>query len=331
MRHDPSRAHVRSRRRFLAGSVAVGTLAYAPTLDGGRDGTIDREENPATTADETLSVIGGTTTTVNYSLAPVARDATGMKPDDATAQVLKRTDHGTVAELLARAAVASAETEETRLAVASKEYETAVVEEVDSTIDQLQRVQETEAIANDHSIGIQIEARWTPYPNSHLSGSVSAGAEPPPNADVHVATMHAPSGISSTHDRGSSSRPGESSSKPDESNSKPGEHRNFDDVATTIAAVFVEGYYPPEQIEAERRSYEPFPSIADHRYERAGAAYGTSVSIDDHGIRGANERLTGTIAQAIESDLRASFDDPNTAANATRTETVEIVVRTWGG
>ncbi len=278
---------------LLVIGAAVATLVYAPVLDE------NRGDDPAPPAGEHLVIVGGTTATVNYSLAPAARDSMESPPSNATIDALERTDHGTLAELLARSAVKSATAEDVRLSKASSEYENAVVDEV------------TEADRSDRNV--QIEARWEPYPDAHLSGRVVAGDDPPPNVDTSVATMTVASGIDPVSEEAADA----------------GDRDGFDGVAAVVAAAVVEGLYPPDRIAEERRSHEPLPTIADRRYERAADRYGVNARPEEHGIGGANERLAEGVESAIAADLRASFDDPGAAANATAPETVEIVVRTW--
>lgn len=268
--------------------AAVATLAHAP---------VDDDPAPAATAaDETLIQLGTTTATVEYSL-------TG--PDESTdTSAFDRDAHGTLAGLLADAAVGGATIRGERIAPHSTGYEAAVR---NATADRIAR---SEARVN-------VTARWEPYPGAHVGGVVTVGPEPRDRTDVHVATMTVPSG-----------GPAVASAERSRTDSRGEE---FDAVAAAVSNGTVAALFPPKRTEHTLDAHEPIPSLVESRYQRAGAAYELPAkeieTIEEPAA--ANDRLRTAMVPVVTDELRRSFDDPEAASESARPEHVEITVRTW--
>lgn len=272
-------------------AAAVATLAHAPIDDG--------PAPAAAAADETLTQLGTTTATVEYSLGGPGEPAAFHD-----SPAFDRDAHGTLAGLLADAAVGGATARGERIGPHSTGYEAAVRNE---TADRIAR--------SDARVNVTV--RWEPYPGAHVGGVVTVGPEPPDRADVHVSTMTVPSGgpaVSSTD-----------SSRPDS------QQETFDTVAAAVSKATVETLFPPNRTEHALDAHEPIPSLVESRYQRAGAAYGPPANgrepIEEPAA--ANDRLRTAMEPVVADELRRSFDDPKAAAESVRTEHVEITVRTW--
>lgn len=228
-------------------------------------------------AEETASTLGTATATVEYP----AGERT-------------HTSRGTLAGLLADAAVANASHGD------REEYRDAVGAAVEP------------AVGGRDWRG-QVVSTWRPYRGADAGGRARVGADPPPDADVHAATLSVPSGLppAREHARVAAQRDG------------------YRGVAAAVARATVGGLFPPE--ETGRSLSGPGRSLAMARYRALGDRYGVPVerALERGGPRRANERLRATMTDRIAVDMRSAFDSPAAAADAVRVGTVRITVRGW--
>lgn len=241
-------------------------------------------------ADEAATALGRTTATVEYEVC--AGDGEGC---------LERRERGTLAGLLARAAVANATVDGRTLDPTRQGFVAAVRERTG---------RELAPLAPDAEVGVT--AVWEPYAGAPLSGRVRAGPTPPATADVHAATLSVPSGTSV------SSR----------ALRRADDQR---DVAEAIAWALVADRYPPAQASAAFRAAGVTGEVAAARYR--GAADALGVSLPDDPVTG--DRITpdpwlvSQLADRLTPDLRERFDTSRAAAEAVAVGRVRIVVRTW--
>lgn len=159
---------------LLLVSAAVLTLLQAPVA--GPDPAADRAAEVATT-------LSGATATVSYPSGGGRRRA-----------------HGTLAGLLADAAVSNA-TPDTGVPFR------AAVENA------------TRPLLGDTGWRGQVVVTWQPYAGAEAA-TVSVGDDPPPGVDVHVATTTVPSGVAPAREEAA----------------RAAERRGFDGVAAVVAA-----------------------------------------------------------------------------------------------
>jgi hypothetical protein len=262
---------------LLLVSGAVATLAHVPT---------DPEPSRPDTADETADRLGASTARVNYALATPDGD-------------VERSAHGTLAELLADAAVANATLRSRALSNDSDTFERQVVAVVDR------------AVARPN-VTVMVRATWEPYPGSPVGGTVTSGGAPPPNADVHVATLSVPSGAPT-----------------DRNDALAAADDGFRGVARVTAGGVVGTLFPPEETAVSLRDRQTRAATTE-RYRRAAAPVDAEVDGNDpERVQHANARLRSELADRMADDFAERFDTPQAAADAVSVGEVRIVVRTW--
>lgn len=271
---------------LLLVSAAVGLLVTHSTPHTGGD-----------EAAEVATTLGTSTETVTYRPVAPEEPANSSGTVDLST-VENRTDHGTVARLLASAAVADAAVYGDELTPAPN-YRDAVrtsVAWIPATAD-----------AN-----VEVRATWEPVDGGPLHGEVVVGHPPPPDADVHAASMTVPLGES-----------------PDlEAAARRNGHRG---VAEATARSAVDVVFPPERVDPALRSTGDEAVLVRQRYASAGETLGVdprpSLRADDP--EAANAALARELATKIEPQLRTTYDDPERAAAAVSPTEVTVVVRTW--
>lgn len=151
-----------------------------------------------------------------------------------------------------------------------------------------------------------VTARWVLCENSPVSGELSAGRRPPPDAEVATATVTVHSGLS-----------------------PPAASGSFAALAESLAAAYVGWWFPPGRTRTRLNDARTAAETAD-RYrslaETLGVSPGGSVGADP---RATNRRLVDALGQRLKSDLRGRFQNPEQAASHCRVERVELVVRGW--
>lgn len=266
-------------------SAAVAVLGGIET-GGGR---------PSGAVYETADVLGTSTATVTAD----RRVAAG--PDGDVRRV-RRSVHGTHAELLATVAATEPRVTGSPLVPRDEPYRRAVA---NATRRALGRNQSRTAV----------RAVWSPYPDAPITGEMQVGSDPPPSADVAATALSVPSGYPNVtaEARRAADRDG------------------YEGVARALARGVVRGVFPPNATRAALRSEGPDGVLVRERYSRAASALNASLwGIDGAGdVEQANDRLVTALRIGFERDLRSRYDSPEAAADALQIERVRIVVRRW--
>ncbi|MEF8841628.1 MAG: hypothetical protein V5A62_08380 [Haloarculaceae archaeon] len=275
---------------LLLVSIAVGTLAHPAVAP-------DRAP-PAGASAERLSTV---TANPNYSLAPGARAANEslVTFEQTEGPEFDRVAHGSVASLLADAAVGNATVGGRELTRTGDGFERAV-----------------RGAARDATTRrVRVRAVWTPYSGAAVRGVVAVGPRPPPDARVGVTTLAVDSGVPAARERA------RSAARTD----------GYEGVARVVARATVRGLFPPGELRLALRDDYPVSALARYRYLRAGRLLDADIRGPVRGVEPgrANERLSRALAVRIERDVRDRYETPAAAARAVRTGEVRIVVRRW--
>lgn len=279
---------------LLVIGVAVATLVSVP-MPTDEDGT-DR-------ADAIAEDLATGTERVEYSLAPAARALDGDPPVDITdGPRYTRSAHGTVASLLADAAVATMTVDGERISPDGEAFESAVATA-------------TEQRTNRENVSVQVRALWRPYPDASIQGEVVAGATPPPTASVNAAsvTVDGPMPESRQDAIDAAATDG------------------YRGVASAVANATVDGILPPKRTRYALRGDYPVDALVAARYvgmsHAVGGEHGRPTAQDD--VEQRNAALADAMAARLEDDLRDRFDTPAAAARNVSTGRVTVTVRTW--
>lgn len=259
---------------------------------------------PGDRADEVASTLASTTATVNYSLRlpPGERSgATGRPGERASGPSdvdLERTTHGSLATLLARAAVGTVRVHGAPPTRSAAGFAAAVRAE-------------TLAVLPPRT---QVVVRWRPYPDAHLGRTFVVGPEPPAFATVHAATVSVPSGVPSSGGAAASAA-----------------ERGFDPLANLLASRIVAGLFPARQLGHALAGDYPANALAENRYRQWADAYGVVLgdTLERGDVDTANRRLAEGLSEQVERDLADRYDSPTAATAPLRLGSVRIVVRTW--
>jgi hypothetical protein len=257
---------------LLLVSAAVGTLVLA-----------DPPEQTDSQADETAEIVATSTLSIEYDLAGETRHA-----------------HGTIGELLARAAVANATFDDESLSSVERGFSEKVEAKTSARLVTPNRT--------------QIVARWVPYRGGPLQGRTVIGPEPPDGIDVHSATVTVSVPIATSQKR-AANRSGD----------------GYDAVARTVAVAVADGLLPDNRVDASTFRESPATSATTHRYEAFAEATGTGVSglLKSGSVGTAHNRIVAGLERTFAADMRDRFETPATAAEAVQTGTVRITVRRW--
>jgi len=249
-------------------------------------------------AADVAATLTTTTASVNYTLTP----RTGTTAVDVPSRSARfdRTSHGTLAELLACAAVARIEVDGERLWHARDDFGRAVVRSVQGVV------------RPNHT---RITAAWRPYPESSMEGRVVVGSRPPPGRPVHAATVEVSSAFPTTR----------------EASRRAARSRGIDGVAGVVADGFVRGLFPAARTRTAAGGASPSAALVRHRYRRVSTRLGVSEPprLADGGVTDANARLESALSDRVARDLRSTNTSATAAADGVRLGRVRIVVRTW--
>ncbi|MFB6281749.1 MAG: hypothetical protein ABEH40_07000, partial [Haloferacaceae archaeon] len=221
-----------------AGAVVVSTAPGEPgsTVVGG-----------AASADAAAETVATSTATVNYTLVPGSGAGAEAAPEPRPGSggtgdrpFLRRTAHGTLAALLADAAMGRVTVGGRRLSRARADLAAGVREAVRA------------AVGGTHT---QVVAVWRPYPGAPVAGRMAVGSRPPPGADVRAATVVAASGAPA-----------------DGSRAEDG--RGYGAVARLAATRTVRTLFPPAATRFALGADHPDPTLVRRRYARAAHADG---------------------------------------------------------
>ena len=263
---------------LLLVSAAVLSVVTAGGSVAGDPGTVGRDE-------ATVETIATTTATVRYDLGV----------DRRTNDTVSRVTHGTLAELLAEAALVSLAVDDDRVSPYAGGFVAAVGDAVRPALDGR----------------TQVVATWSPYPGSSLRGHVRVGPTPPADATVHAATLTVDSGVPPARDTAVAAAP-----------------TGYDRVAAVVAGRTVHGLFPPRRTHTALDGATVDGNVTRARFERVAAAYGSDATLDAGG-RVARFDLSTAIANRTSEELRERFETPRAAASSVRTGRVTVVVRTW--
>ncbi|WP_276271138.1 DUF7284 family protein [Haloarcula litorea] len=250
-----------------------------------------------TAAVERADLLASSTASVEYRLR-----TRGEHPDwvaNGSARH-RRTAHGTLAALLADAAMTNVSSRGRRLSTASVGFERRVR---DATRDRL--------AGPDHASRIRVH--WTPYRGAPLSATTTVGERPPPSADVRSVTLAVASPMEPAAERARRAAAG-------------GDYRA---VAAVVARSTVGGLFPPEQTRLALHGDYPADRLMANRYRRAAALTGAGRLPGDGNVSTNNARLAAALTDRFAADMRRRFASPPAAADAVRTGRVTLVVRTW--
>lgn len=274
----------------VLGVTAADTGESAAAVDGDRPDAVG-------------TVLATSTATVNYSLAPGARRANSEEADGVSSvhfertagPEFERTTHGSLAGLLARAAVGTAGFDGAPVTHARDDLRAAVRGAVASRIS---------------TVGLRVDAVWRPYPGAPVGGRVAIGRVPPDGEAVDAATLTVPTGAEPF---------------------SPRETRDFASLSGAVADRTVDVLAPAGPMRLALRDDAPVSTLARYRYARLAAELNVSVTdaVADADTRTANRRLSSAFASRVESDLRARYDSPEAAAAAVSASEVRVVVRAW--
>lgn len=243
-------------------------------------------------ADAVAETLTATTAEVPYRLEPVpGSDADGSPEYD-------RVAHGTLASLLADAAVRTVHVDGEPLTDTNEGFATAVRETVADRLPDRTRV----------------VVHWEPTPDSHIERQFAVGPTPPPDADVNAETIRAPSGVDAPENATSVANTG-----------------GVEGLAWLVADSLVDGILPPEKGRLALGGDPPVDDLIRHRYLQIGDHYDvdTRDSIERGDTHHANRRLARGMADRVAEDLRNGPANPDDAAASLELDTVEISVRTW--
>jgi hypothetical protein len=272
-------------------------------------------------ADRTAEMLGSTTITAEYQLDRTLEEAesTAFEDVEYDRSELRRGEHGPALGLVADAAVANvtfaAGGDAARLSPAAAEYERAV----DGAVRELVTGAKHET---------QVVAVWEPYTGADVRGTARAGPAPPEGVDVNSVTVTVSSGIDEARGDSVDAAAG----------------GDYEAVAEPVAEAIVEAYLPPASSQRALESSGLDRQLTVERYVRmATLLEGTDPNdlreYDDEGVdlvdrvegdaEMANERLVAALTAQLADDLEATYEDPETAAEAVSTAEVEVVVRVW--
>jgi hypothetical protein len=277
---------------LLLVSAAVGTLVLPATAP-----------HPAPTADAAAERLSTATANPRYSLAPGARHANEsvVAFPNTEGPEFRRAAHGSIASLLADAAVGNAAVRGRELTHTGDGFERAV----------------TIAARDATARRVEVRTVWTPYPGAPIRGEVVAGPEPPPDARVGATTttIDVDTGAVDVRERARSAA----------------RTNGYDGVARVVARATVHALFPPAELRLALRDDYPVSALVRYRYLRAGRLLDTDVRgpVDEFDAYGANERLSRALAARMERDLRDRFGTPTGAARAVRVGEVHVIVRRW--
>ncbi|WP_459194316.1 DUF7284 family protein [Halosimplex sp. J119] len=315
---------------LLLMSAAVVILSYH-VVERSNEERVDIRESQ-----EVAETISATTITTDYRLTGVITDqklSYGGSDDDEFTDpaTYTRQVHGTTAELLAEAAVTSAEVDGTRL---TKEGIDDRGPDFSEKLDGPIRDQITGSDTEAHVVAV-----WEPFPGSDFRGVCEGGPAPPTDADVSTTTMTVGIRIPELSDA---------------EIRRADETGGIGEVAELVAEAMVEGYFPAQQTQLALEQQGLEPVVARHRYlqmKEAINAYNdahvrgaSDVDYDYPGplgnryidrtyadADGANRRIEAGLAAAIKEDLDSTYESPSgeQLAQDVSPGTVTITVQTW--
>lgn len=246
-------------------------------------------------------VLTTSTAQVDYSVRPESTGEHAPEYPDASSVAYRRSAHGTLGELLAAAAVADARVDGQRV-LPHAGFQERVATATD----------ERTAAVGDR---VRVVARWEPYRESSINGTVAVGPQPPPDADVEAAATSV----------------SVAEQCPDSRVASKARQHGIGGLTRLLAECVVETWFPPAEMRAALGGQPPAPAIAEHRYRRLATAIDASLDgpVAAGDVEQANGRLIDRLSNRLHADVRERYDRPERAAAASSVDRVEITVRTW--
>ncbi|MBX0302411.1 DUF7284 family protein [Haloarcula salinisoli] len=252
-------------------------------------------ENPAAERTELLAT---STASIEYTLAVPGRPPNGTTNATATHT---RTAHGTLAQLLAEAAMSHVSFEGNRLSRAGAGFERQVATTIRNRL-------------HERGRRTAVWAHWEPYRGSPLDGTMRVGERPPPSADVDAATTTVASPASVRNDQ----------------LQRVAKTSGYRGVAGVVAGAVVDGLFPPQQAQLALDGDYPDERLMERRYRRMRAlTRAGELSVESTSASDLNAELSAALTERFATDMQRRFDSPEAAADAVRTGNVSITVRTW--
>lgn len=260
-------------------SAAVGVLALPVT-----------EPAPERNVDETAAVLSTVTHEIEYTISTKQVTAPSELESASDGTERPRTRHGTLAGLAGRAAFSSMAVRDTPVAPESAGFRDRVVTTIEGTIPPR----------------TYVRAHWEPYPDATVTGTVEAGVQPPPGADVQASTRRVPLP--------------EVTVTPDE--------ETFEGIATAIATEVVTSLVPERA--GERPMGDPLVVAAVvHRFEVLGTHQATADAYIAGDIDTLVEDAVNSLSATIEVGLRDQFDSADAAATEITAGFVWLTIQRW--
>jgi len=274
---------------LLLVGAAIAVVVNGPAVE---------EPTTANPAAERTELLATSTASIEYALAVPGDPPPWTTNATATHQ---RTAHGTLAELLAEAAMGRVTWEGHRLSRAGTGFERAVATTTRNRL-------------HERGRRTVVRAHWEPYRGAPLNATMRVGQRPPPSADVDAATLTVPSPSPAVRKRAA----------------RAAARGGYRPVAAVVAGAVVEGLFPPRQAQLALDGDYPADRLMSRRYRRMGAlTRAGQLSVESTRAMKLNADLTATLAARFERDMRRQFDSPQAAADAVHTGTVTVTVRTW--
>jgi len=262
------------------------------------DGVPSDDRQTEAHAAAAATTLTATTATVEYRLDP-ADDPPSWVANPSARH--RRTAHGTLASLLAEAALSRTTVRGHRVSTASREFERRVAR---ITMSRLRR----------SGVRFAVDVRWTPYRGAPVNGSFHVGGHPPPQADVQATTFRVDSGMAPAEPQARSIARGS----------------RYYGVAMVAADRVVGGRFPPDRTRIALRGDYPDDTVTATRYRRAGRLVGAGpLHPGRTSVADLNSALVVGFAGLLHDDMQSRFERPTAAAAALRTESVRITVRAW--
>lgn len=303
---------------LLLVSAAVGVLATTgPPAD----------DHDVATADRVADRLATTTVTVTYRPAP---RGSGDPTADAVAEGTDsdgtpRTVHGTPATLLARAAVADLRARPGGTGPGPSSVR-RLAPRPPGSYGHAVRNHTRDTIA-DVGAAVNVTARYAPLADpavtkeTEFAGAVAVGPTPPAAVDVSVVRVSVPVGTSAIATDAALERAADSG--------------GFEALSAVLADGTLDSLLPPPRTRWGVRD-DGTRALVAARYralaESLGGDVARAVGVDETNspsVGVTRDALATALAARYEEALRARYDSPAAAANATDPTVVTLTIRTW--
>lgn len=258
---------------LLIVSAAIGMLVYME----------DEQDESPETAGDTAAILGTATASIEYT--PSAGE-----PVDT------RTDYGTIASLLAKAAVLNGTVKGEPLTTGDAYQQAA------------KRAAEQKLVSIED--GTEITARWEPIENGSLQGKITVGERPPPGADVDAAVLTVTTG---QWDPATLEEP------------------DLESIAVAASRAAIDQLFDPQASTRALESTHDERTITLARYHQAAAVLDVELApvLQQQDAGTANALLADALGEQLLVDIHNQYDQPDRAAAAITPGEVTIIIRRW--